>query len=80
MGDALYPAHTSVSTGVSEIVSNISSASVVVKKASTLKTFKHIKFQWKKKNEGIFKNSVSRSMCLSFSLKIPCPTIPQSIS
>ncbi|XP_035306157.1 sex comb on midleg-like protein 2 isoform X2 [Cricetulus griseus] len=52
VGDSLYPAHTSVSKNVSEIVSNTSSTSIVMKKSSTSTTYKRIKFQWKKKNEA----------------------------
>lgn len=44
IGDFLYPAYTSVSKSVSEIVSNPSSTSIVMKKSSTLKTYKHIKY------------------------------------
>ncbi|XP_040600043.1 sex comb on midleg-like protein 2 isoform X3 [Mesocricetus auratus] len=52
IGDSLYPALTSVSKNVSEIVSNTSSTSIILKKSSTSTTYKHIKFQWKKKNEA----------------------------
>ncbi|XP_050997681.1 sex comb on midleg-like protein 2 [Acomys russatus] len=50
--DSMCPACTSVFKSVSEIVSNTSSTSVVVKKPSTSKTYKHVKFQWKKKSEA----------------------------
>lgn len=36
IGDSLYPAYTSVSKRVSEIVSDTSSTSIVMKKSSTL--------------------------------------------
>lgn len=73
--------HTPVSSSVSQSVPCTSSSTLVGTESPPKSSHHEVTFQMQRKSEGIFKNSDSQPVCLSFPLRFPCPTTsPESLS